>query len=369
MKQTVPKNKKRKIANSLMLAAVALLFVCAILAAGHMLGWFGSHEPIAAGPVSGRVEVLRRGVSIPLKDGMPLRAGDQLALMDRATIQLNLPGGELYLTQNAEMTIPDSDGDAVVLGGTFLLVTSSPQSIELGNKQVLVQQAVLAGQIDSQLSQLYLLDGTAQIEGEPLGAGVQVHWSGPAMEHTELSLEDLPEGVLDLLIQTPQDAVLCFTQNQLRDELQRRKKSADTEAPPSDAMHATLEIRCNTLLENRGDLDPAKLPYLPADGVVLECKEYAFIPGETVFDLVKRACEQAEIPLEYNWTPGYGSYYIEGIHHLYEFDCGPQSGWMYSVNGQYPDRGCSACLLQDGDVVTWNYTCQGLGADLGAAPQ
>ena len=34
------------------------------------------------------------------------------------------------------------------------------------------------------------------------------------------------------------------------------------------------------------------------------------------------------IQLEFSYTPLYASYYIEGINHLYEFDVGPESGWM-----------------------------------------
>ena len=60
------------------------------------------------------------------------------------------------------------------------------------------------------------------------------------------------------------------------------------------------------------------------------------------------------------------SYYVEGINNLYEFDCGEQSGWMYAVNGWYPNYGCSAYTLSDGDVIGWAYTCNGYGADLGA---
>ena len=61
----------------------------------------------------------------------------------------------------------------------------------------------------------------------------------------------------------------------------------------------------------------------------------------------------------------YDSVYIEGIGNIYEFDCGPQSGWMFSVNGIYPGLGCSAYTLADDDVILFNYTCD-LGADLGA---
>ena len=61
----------------------------------------------------------------------------------------------------------------------------------------------------------------------------------------------------------------------------------------------------------------------------------------------------------------YDSYYIEGIGHLYEFDCGFESGWMYKVNGTFPNYGCSAYELQGGEDIVWCYTCVGLGTDVG----
>jgi hypothetical protein len=53
----------------------------------------------------------------------------------------------------------------------------------------------------------------------------------------------------------------------------------------------------------------------------------------------------------------YGTAYIRGIQHLYEFSCGPLSGWTYSVNGEFPDRGSSGYPLAPGDRVEWIYTC------------
>ena len=58
------------------------------------------------------------------------------------------------------------------------------------------------------------------------------------------------------------------------------------------------------------------------------------------------------------------SAYVEGINNLYEFDVGSLSGWMYSVNGWFPNYGCSRYALQNGDVVNWVYTCD-LGYDVG----
>ena len=57
--------------------------------------------------------------------------------------------------------------------------------------------------------------------------------------------------------------------------------------------------------------------------------------------------------------------YIEGIDNVYEFDRGQGSGWMYRVNGIFPDRGAGVVPLQDGDRVEWLYTTN-LGVDLKA---
>ena len=51
---------------------------------------------------------------------------------------------------------------------------------------------------------------------------------------------------------------------------------------------------------------------------------------------------------------------------LSEFDGGQQSGWLYCVNGTFPGVGASAWTLVNGDVLRWQYTCTGLGSDVGA---
>ncbi len=128
----------------------------------------------------------------------------------------------------------------------------------------------------------------------------------------------------------------------------------------------TITIRCDTIFDNVDSLEEAKLPYVPASGEILPVITVEFTSGETVFDVLKRVCEAADLQIEYSWTPLYDSYYIEGINHLYEFDCGFESGWMYKVNGWFPNYGCSAYTLQGGEEIVWAYTCVGLGMDLGA---
>ena len=128
----------------------------------------------------------------------------------------------------------------------------------------------------------------------------------------------------------------------------------------------TITIRCDTIFDNADALEAAKAPYVPEDGEILPVTTVEFTPGETVFQVLQRVCEASELQLEYSWTPLYDSYYVEGINHLYEFDCGFESGWMYKVDGWFPNYGCSAYELQGGEEIVWYYTCKGLGTDVGA---
>ncbi len=133
-----------------------------------------------------------------------------------------------------------------------------------------------------------------------------------------------------------------------------------------EKLTCTITIRCDTILCNTDNLDPAKAPYVPDNGVILREITVEFEEGETVFDILNRVCKQYNIPIEYSWTPMYDSYYIEGINNLYEFDCGSESGWMYKVNGWFPNYGCSSYYLTGGETIVWCYTCNGLGEDVGA---
>lgn len=128
--------------------------------------------------------------------------------------------------------------------------------------------------------------------------------------------------------------------------------------------HCTLSIDCKTILDNMDLCDENKKELVPEDGWILPPTEVVFYEGESVFHVLRRECMQREIHMEFMNNPLYNSAYIEGIHNLYEFDVGNESGWMYSVNGWFPNYGCSRYALKDGDVVEWRYTCD-LGKDVG----
>ncbi|MBR2832593.1 MAG: InlB B-repeat-containing protein, partial [Oscillospiraceae bacterium] len=67
-------------------------------------------------------------------------------------------------------------------------------------------------------------------------------------------------------------------------------------------------------------------------------------------------------------------FYLSGIYYygddgseayLAEKQHGDDSGWMYCVNCDFPGVGASSWSLTNGDVMRWQYTCYGLGADIG----
>lgn len=165
-----------------------------------------------------------------------------------------------------------------------------------------------------------------------------------------------------------QDSDSKETKAQDRDAGSTEKHSSgqksDTVSKPK-TITVTIQIRCDNLSNDMSKLtDESKASWVPSNGVILGSTEYKCTKGTTVYDVLYAVCRNKNIHIESSYTPVYGSYYIEGINHIYEFDAGSESGWMYKVNGAYPDYGCSSYKLKDGDSIVWGYTCN-LGKDLG----
>lgn len=98
-------------------------------------------------------------------------------------------------------------------------------------------------------------------------------------------------------------------------------------------------------------------------GTILESASVEWSEGDTVLDVLKRITRSNKIQLEYR---GKGTAaYVEGIDNLYEFDRGAKSGWVYRVNGEFPNKSAGAFVLKAGDKVEWLYTLD-LGKDVGA---
>lgn len=101
---------------------------------------------------------------------------------------------------------------------------------------------------------------------------------------------------------------------------------------------------------------------IPESGVILGAITVYFEEGESVFDVLLRTTRAHGIHMSHIGTSARA--YIRGIGNIYERDVGPLSGWMYRVNGVFPNVGSGSYILSDGDVIEWMYTVD-LGRDIG----
>lgn len=91
-------------------------------------------------------------------------------------------------------------------------------------------------------------------------------------------------------------------------------------------------------------------------------REYAVGSGSSAWDLMQKALTEMGLTWQGSNSSSYGSYYISGIQvpgtssYLKEKENGPNSGWMYAVNGEEPGVGVSLYTLEDGDAVILFYT-------------
>jgi len=82
--------------------------------------------------------------------------------------------------------------------------------------------------------------------------------------------------------------------------------------------------------------------------------------GETAYSLLRRT----NLNIVTRGQAALGGIYVVSINGWSEFSDGPLSGWMFRVNGAFPDDSASARVLQNGDRVEWLFS-RNLGADLG----
>ena len=133
-------------------------------------------------------------------------------------------------------------------------------------------------------------------------------------------------------------------------------EAADTETAQAVTFSCTISITCESILDHMDSMEPAKAELVPAGGIILSTTTVTVTEGESAYDVLRRACTNAGIPLDASGSSGYGSAYVRGIQNIYEFDCGSLSGWKYRVNGTVPNYGCSSYILQEGDSIQFYFT-------------
>ncbi len=129
--------------------------------------------------------------------------------------------------------------------------------------------------------------------------------------------------------------------------------------PKEGMVTGTVTIDCTRLLENMDALDGNLQSFVPSSGYIVRGQSFRLKEGANAYMALQAVCRELDIQLDASYTPFYNSFYIKGIGYLYEKSAGRKSGWLYSVNGEIPKVGVSAYTLQEGDEITFIYTCNG----------
>ena len=377
--------RKKTLLNVVMVLLILVIAAGGILTVGKIKGWFDKPGDtiVSSGQIRGTVNIQRQGVSYTLDADSAVQSGDLIETTKGAQAELLWENqGMLTVNEKSEITLASCKteestvslekgemfADLTQQKGTFDVTFAENKakaagavfsvSVQTGSSSV----SVYAGDIIVELS-----DGTEK----NVKAGELLSFT----EHTEgdasCQIQNLQAAALNAFQITQamncDSQELCFTTEELQKVLDDRAAQRQNSLNEEGENVCTITITCDTILDNMDKLAAGKDAYVPADGMILQTISVELQDGDTVFDILKRACENADIQLEYSWTPLYDSYYVEGINNLYEFDCGNESGWMYKVNGWCPNYGCSSYTVESGDDIVWCYTCIGLGEDVGGA--
>lgn len=141
----------------------------------------------------------------------------------------------------------------------------------------------------------------------------------------------------------------------------------DSSDPPNEQEEGSPEKNKETKPEQTEEPAEETITYsivISEDEIPLPPTEMTVKEDDTVLEALIRVTKEKTIQMDYRGGRG-ATAYVEGIDNVYEFDRGSGSGWMYRVNGIFPDRGAGVVQLLPGDRVEWLYTTD-LGKDLGA---
>ena len=168
---------KKKTYNIIMVALIALIVVCGILAVGHIKGWFGengsgSNSEIVTEKITGVVNIERSGIGYSLEKGIELQPGDITETKNESEAVLAMGKSTLALGGNSEMEFPQCTDGVVELqlneGLLFAEVPETPESfsIRFDKNTAKITGAVFSLSQYKNSSTLTVYEGSAEVTAE-----------------------------------------------------------------------------------------------------------------------------------------------------------------------------------------------------------
>ncbi|MDD4781646.1 MAG: S-layer homology domain-containing protein [Tissierellia bacterium] len=144
------------------------------------------------------------------------------------------------------------------------------------------------------------------------------------------------------------------------------KAVLDTEKEYSYKVNIDGKVLTGKIVMDRVSVDPvpetkyANIYIKGYKGLILNESNIKIKEGENVLNFTLRILNENSISYENR------NGYISSIDGQGEHDRGEGSGWMFSVNGVYPNVGAGMVTLKGGDTVKWLYT-ENFGKDIGGS--
>lgn len=147
--------------------------------------------------------------------------------------------------------------------------------------------------------------------------------------------------------------------NNDNDDIEEPSGNDDTDGE-DPVNYITVYITIDATLLADGDVLRAnnrenKIEYTGDNGIIASRAAVKVPENASVYDALHTFCLENDIQMEASGT-SFSTAYIRGINHLYEFDGGISSGWVFLVNRVYATSGASNVHLKEGDEVWWFYT-------------
>lgn len=143
-----------------------------------------------------------------------------------------------------------------------------------------------------------------------------------------------------------------------QDKTAQQAQTTQTAQPPGSSGTKDVQAAAEKKSENA-----VTISVWHGERKIIDKASFEMTEGSSVFDILKKVTKEKKIQMEFS---GVGNaVYIEGIDNIYEFDEGPESGWMYSVNGKFQNKSCGTYQVKAGDVIEWKYT-KNMGKDVKA---
>ena len=179
---------------------------------------------------------------------------------------------------------------------------------------------------------------------DPSTASDKTVLSGTSSERSEVSSEHT---ATEPVSQTSAATKVSTTTTEVKESSTSKATIQTTEASTtSGKIVVYLSVNCI----NAVNANVASAASFAPSGVILAGKEITVDPDSSVFDVLKAS------GFTINASNSFLGTYVSAIQGVREGEAAGKGGWIYSINGEFPNLSASKVTVKNGDVVFFHYT-------------